>query len=169
MKRRNTPTRAKPWKFAGLISVLVTIVAAGGLLAAFLSGRVLWGVVLLLPLVGYEAYRTAGETTRWASWAMLILLIATIALLWLDIDINLAELLGTERTSVAGQAIELGSVQMVMPALMGACALILLSRTRGRFTRFLAVAIFIAAAIVVYLIDPAAVRSLIRAGLARLT
>jgi hypothetical protein len=88
---------------------------------------------------------------------------------WLDIDINLAELLGTERTTIAGQAIELGSVQMVMPALMGACALILLSRTRGKYTRFLAVAIFVASVIVVYMVDPVAVRSLIRTGLARLT
>lgn len=168
MRTRHTQHAARPWKYAGLISVFVILIAAAGLIIGYLRGQIVWGIILMLPLVGYEVYRTAGETTRWASWAMLVLLIGSIVLIWFDINLDLSKILGTDSTIVAGQTVPLGDVKVVMPTLLGVCALILLIRTRGRYTRFLAGAIFIAAVVIVYQIDPIAVRSLIRQGLDRL-
>lgn len=170
MKRRTRTTQhgAKPWKYATLISIVVTVIAVIGLVLAFITGKVLWGIVLLLPTVAYEAYRTAGETTRWASWAMLILLVATVVLVVFGINYDLRALLGQQQTTVAGQVIPLGDVKMVMPALMGVCALILLIRTRGRYTKWLALVIFVAAVVIVYQIDPVAMRELLRQGLSRI-
>jgi hypothetical protein len=170
LKRRTRTTQrgAKPWKYATLISIVVTLIAVAGLVLAFLTGKVLWGVVLLLPTVAYEAYRTGGETTRWASWAMLILLLGTVALLVFNINYDLRNLLGQQQTTVAGQVVPLGDVKMVLPALMGVCALILLIRTRGRFTKWLALVIFVAAVVIVYLIDPVAMRELLQQGLSRI-
>ncbi|MHB9033629.1 MAG: hypothetical protein ACYC6L_11345 [Anaerolineae bacterium] len=165
---RHTQRAARPWKYAALISIICTIIAAAGILVGYLRGQLLWGLVLMLPLVGYEAYRTAGDTTRWASWAMLILLIASIILVWFNINLDLGKILGTTTTMVAGQTVPLGDVKMVMPALMGVCALILLIRTRGRYTKFMALVIFIASVVLVYQINPSAVSSLIRQGLNRL-
>jgi membrane-associated HD superfamily phosphohydrolase len=170
VKRRTRTTQhgAKPWKYATLISIVVTLIAVAGLVVSFLTGKVLWGIVLLLPTAAYEAYRTGGETTRWASWAMLILLVATVVLVVLGINYDLRNLLGQQKTTIAGQTIPLGDVKMVMPALMGVCALILLIRTRGRFTKWLALVIFVAAVAIVYLIDPIAMRELLRQGLSRI-
>lgn len=171
MKRSTHTTQhsAKPWKYATLISIVVTLIAVAGLILAFMTGKVLWGIVLLLPTVAYEAYRTGGETTRWASWAMLILLLGTVALVVFNINYDLRNLLGQQQTTVAGQTVPLGDVKMVMPALMGVCALILLIRTRGRFTRWLALVIFVAAVVIVYQIDPLAMQELLRQGLRQIT
>lgn len=169
IRTQTTQHRVKPWKYATLISIVVTVVAVIGLALGFMTGKVLWGIVLLLPTVVYEAYRTAGESTRWASWVMLILLLATVILVVLGINFDLRSLLGQQQATVAGQVVPLGDVKMVLPALMGVCALILLIRTRGRFTKWLALVIFVAAVVIVYQIDPLAMRELLRQGLRQIT
>lgn len=99
---------------------------------------------------------------------MLILLLGSIALVVFNINYDLRNLLGQQQRTEAGQTIPLGDVKMVMPALMGVFALILLIRTRGRFTKWLALVIFVAAVVIVYLIDPEAMRELLRQGLSRI-
>jgi len=64
-----------------------------------------------------------------------MLLLAKVVLVVLEIHYDLRDLFGQEQTTVAGQVIPLGDVNMVMPALIRVCALILLIRTRGGFMR----------------------------------
>ncbi len=159
---------ARPWKNAALICTVVTIAAGLGIVVGLLTGNLLWPLILLSPAVAYEAYRTAGESTRWASWMLVVLLAATIVLIVWGIDYDLRQLFGEEEAFVAGQVVPLGDIKMVMPAVMGICAVILLLRTRGRYTRWLAVVIFVAALFIVYTMDPEAIGTLVKVAMRRL-
>ena len=58
---------AKPTKHATLICTIMTIVALIGILLGILFSKPIIIVACLIPTVIYEAYRTEGESTRWAS------------------------------------------------------------------------------------------------------
>lgn len=145
---------ARPTKNAPKICFAVIAVMVLGLAAGLLTDQPLWAVIGLLPVTIYEVYRTEGESTTWASWVMLATLVLQAALLILGVDVDLAELLGRESETVAGYDVPLGPVTMVGPVLMAVLSLILIVRTRGRFTRILAGAILVGAGGLIFLLDP---------------
>ena len=112
-------------------------------------------LIAMAPSVAYEVYRTEGESTRWASWVLMAALILEAALLILNVDLDLARLLGRETETVAGYTVPLGPVTIVGPVVMAVTAIILLVRTRGRFTRWLAAGIIVGAGALIYILDPA--------------
>jgi len=92
---------------------------------------------------------------------MAVLIVALIVVEIAGIDFDLRELLGSDRTSVGGQDIPLGDVKVVFPAVMGILATVLITRTRGIYTRWLAGIIFVASAAIVYLTAPEALGDLV--------
>lgn len=154
----------KPTKYAALICVILSILAIIGIIIGLLKLNPLIIVLFLLPTVIYEVYRTEGPSTRWASWLLLILLIAEIVFIVAKINFNLAEFLGESESTVAGYAVPLGDIKIVGPALMIVLAVILFVRTRGRYTRWLAVIIFITALAIIYTINPAGFKDVLRFG-----
>lgn len=152
---------ARPTKYATPICAAATVIAAIGLLVSLLTKQPLWAIILLIPAAAYEAYRTEGESTRWASWALLVLLVASVALIVFGVSFDLATFFGAEERYVGGQVVPLGDIKVVAPTLMGICAVILFTRTRGKYTRWLAAVIFIASAGIVYTISPEAVADLL--------
>jgi len=145
---------AKPTKHAPAICVGTGIVMAAGAVAGLVTKEPLWAVAGLLPITIYEAYRTEGETTRWASWVLLVALILEALLLVLDVNLDLAQLLGRESEVVAGYTVPLGPVTLVGPVVMAVTAIILIVRTRGRYTRWLADGIVIGSGVLIYILDP---------------
>lgn len=153
---------ARPTKYATQICLALTVVTAIGLGLSLLTRNPLWAVVLLIPTTIYEVYRTEGESTIWASWAMLVLLVATFVFVVFGIDFDLAAFLGEGERYVAGHSVALGDVKVVAPSLMGVAAVILLTRTRGKYTRWLGAVIFVGALGIVYTIKPDAIADLVR-------
>lgn len=150
---------AKPTTYATPICIAVTILAAIGITLGLVSGHVLYPVIFLLPAAGYAVYRTEGVSTMWASWAMLVLLVSMIALVVFDITYDIRQLFG-ESTTVGGRRVPLGDIKTVWPALMAACAVILFTRTRGRYTRWLAAVVAATSVFIVYTVSPEAVGDL---------
>ena len=146
---------AKPTRYATAICLGLTVLAGLGVLLGFVTDEVMWPVLLLIPTVAYEAYRTEGASTRWASWAMAALMLALVVVVVFDIEYDLRELFGTGVTYVGGEDIPLGDVRVVFPAVMAILAVVLWNRTRGIYTRWLAAIIFVTAAAIVYLRAPA--------------
>jgi len=163
---------AKPTKHAPKICWATTIVMAIGALAALLTEQPMWGVVGLLPATIYQVYRTEGESTTWASWAMLGVLVLLGALLLLGVDVDLSTLLGRTSETVAGYEVPLGPITMVGPVVMAVLSMILIARTRGRYTKWLAVVILVGSGALIYVLDPAALghwfSEALRLGLRRL-
>jgi len=145
---------AKPFKHATPICLGLTVLALVGVALDIVLWNPLPLLILLLPTVAYEAYRTQGESTRWASWLLLVVVVVEIVLVVADVEFDLAAYLGEETRYVAGYEVPLGDVKVVGPAAIAALAVILLIRTRGVYTKWLAVVIFLCAFAVVYALDP---------------
>lgn len=145
---------AKPTKHANKICLILSLVALVGILAGLVGG---WPIVVLLialvPSVAYEVYRTEGPSTRWASWALAIVLVLEAIFLILNVNLDVAELLGYTSRDVAGYEVPLGDIKIVGPAVMAVLALILMSRTRGRYTKWLAVNIIVTSFALIYVLD----------------
>lgn len=146
---------AKPTKNAPTICFATGAIVAAGAIAGLVTKEPLWAVAGLVPITAYEVYRTEGESTRWASWVLMAALILEAALLILNVDLDLARLLGRESETVAGYTVPLGPVTIVGPVVMAVTAIILIVRTRGRFTRWLAAGIILGAGALIYILDPA--------------
>ncbi|MGQ9706672.1 MAG: hypothetical protein ACUVWP_06700 [bacterium] len=144
---------AKPYKYAPLVCTILSIIAVIGIVVGLLILNPLIIIFLLLPTVVYEVWRTQGESTRWASWILLIVLIAEIIFIIAGVSFDLTSYLGAEEKYVAGYRVPLGDIKVIGPIIMAILAIILITRTRGRYTKWLAVVIIISAFAIVYTLD----------------
>src|SRR3972149_10658819 len=152
---------AKPTKYATLICTIVSILALIGIVIGILISKPLIIVILLLPAAAYEVYRTEGPSTIWASWLLLIILIMEIIFIAANISFDLASFLGESQKVVAGYAVPLGDIKVVGPVIIAILSIILFIRTRGRYTKWLAVVIFITCFAIVYALNPEIFKNLI--------
>jgi hypothetical protein len=155
---------AKAYKHAVLFCTILTILAALGIVIGMITWSPLIPVILLIPTVIYEVYRTEGESTKWASRLLLVVFIAEIVLIAANISFDVASFLGRGTEWVAGYRVPLGDIKVVGPAVMAVLSIILFIRTRGRYTKWLAIVIFVTAFAIVYTIDPSLFRQLVRIG-----
>ncbi|MCJ7471492.1 MAG: hypothetical protein MUP02_01600, partial [Actinobacteria bacterium] len=145
---------AKPTKHAALICTIVSVIALIGIIIGILISKPLIIVILLLPSAMYEAYRTEGPSTKFTSWFLLLLLILEIVLIVANISFDLATFFGASETSIVGYNIPLGDVKIVGPIIMGILSIILFTRTRGKYTKWLAAVIFITCFAIIYSLNP---------------
>jgi len=155
---------AKPYQYATPICIILSILAFLGVVIGVLNSNPLIIIIFLFPTVIYEVYRTEGKSTKWASWGLLAVFIAEAILIVTNVSFDLVEFLGASEEMVGGYTVPLGDIKVVGPAIMAVLALILLTRTRGRYTRWLAAIIFVASFVLVYTLDPTVFRRLIRLG-----
>ncbi len=155
---------AKPYKYATPICLALTALAIIGAVLAFLLWNPLPLLILLLPTAIYEVYRTQGETTKWASWLLLLVVVAEVVLVIANVELDVAAYLEEETAYVAGHEVPMGDLRVVAPAAMAVLAVILLIRTRGVYTKWLAVIIFLAAFAAVYTLDASYFGRLLRVG-----
>jgi hypothetical protein len=152
---------AKPTKFATPICIVLTIIAAIGLVLGWYQHNVLVILILLLPAVAYEIYRTEGDSTRWSSIMLFIVLILEIWFIWKKVSFNLANYLGKTEQYVGGFWVPLGDIKVLAPIIIALVSAVLFFRTRGIYTKWLAVVIFISALLIVYIIDPEIIRKVL--------
>lgn len=155
---------ARPTKHAALICGILSAVVVIGVIIGLLAKSPIVVLIAMAPSVGYEVYRTEGESTRWASWALAGVLVVEFFLIVFKVSIDIGAFLGSSTEVVAGYTIPLGDLRVVGPALIAVCALILIVRTRGVYTRWLAVNIIIAALALTYVLDPSVFTELLRQG-----
>lgn len=156
---------AKPTKYATLICAILSVLLLIGILLGIIL-KIAWILVLfLLPIVIYQVYRTEGKSTKWASWVMLVVVVLELILMIFKIDFNVAEFLGSEGEYVAGHYVQFGDLKVLFPALMAVLAIILFTRTYGKYTKWLAVLIFIGALVIAYTVDPASFKELLGYGI----
>ncbi len=155
---------AKPYQNATAICLGLTFLAIVGVLWGLNALNPLIIMLFILPSVLYEVYRTEGKSTKLASWGLLIVFIAEILFIITGFSFNLAKFLQTGQERIAGYTIPLGDIKVVSPIIIAILAVILFKRTRGRYTKWLAVIIFAGAFAIVYSLDPTIFTSLLRFG-----
>jgi len=156
---------AKSYKHAASICIVLGVLALIGIIIGVAKSNPLITIIFLLPTVIYEVYRTEGRSTKWASRGLLIILVAEIFLIVTNISFNLVEFFGVTEKRVSGYNVPLGDIKVVGPAIMAILTIILSVRTRGRYTKWLAVIIFITSLAIVYVLDPTVFSRLLRFGI----
>lgn len=153
---------AKPTTYATPICLVLSVLAIIGIYFGVKSTNPLIVLFALLPAVGYEAYRTEGDSTRWASWILLIAVIAEIILIIKNISFDFAKYMDSSYQYVGGYTVPLGDIKIVGPALMAVLSGILFFRTNGKYTKWLAVIIFVASFATIYILSPEFLKSLLQ-------
>ena len=153
---------AKPTTYATPICLLLSILALIGIVVGVIDKNPLWVIILLLPAVGYEVYRTEGISTKWASWLLLALIIAEMICLVFNIKFDLATYLDQDYTYIGSTYLPFGELTTVFPMAMAALAIILFIRTNGIYTKWLSVIIFVSMIATVYIISPNGFQELIQ-------
>jgi hypothetical protein len=149
-----TTVKKKGMKPEAICFIVTVLAVIGGLLSLF-SKNPLWIFIFLLPATVYEAIRTEeGATTKYSSIVMLIVLIAEIVLILFNVNYDLAQLFETTEKTVAGYTLPLGDIKVVGPLLMAVLSIVLIFRTYGRFTKYLAIVIAAGSLVAVLLINP---------------
>jgi hypothetical protein len=155
---------AKAYKHAPLICSILTLLVALGIVIGLLTLRPIITILFLLPTVIYEVYRTEGKSTKWASWVLLVVFIIEVILIATNISFNLASFFGETEKYVGGYRVPLGDIKIVGPVIMAILSIILFVRTRGKYTKWLAVIIVITCIAIVYTLDPSNFSPLLRTG-----
>lgn len=155
---------AKPYQHATKICTILTFLAILGILWGIVAQNPLITMLFLFPTIIYEVYRTEGESTKLASWGLLIAFIAEAVFIITHFNFNLAEFLQTEQEIIANYTVPLGDIKVVFPIIISILAIILFKRTRGRYTKWLAIIIFISSFAIVYSLDPTIFTKLLRLG-----
>jgi len=155
----------QPTKHATLICIILTVVLILGVILGLTKHNPLITALFLLPIVIYEVYRTEGKSTKWASWVMLFVIVAEAVFIFFKINFDLASFLGISGKNVAGYYVPLGDIKIVFPAIMAVLSLILFVKTYGKYTKWLAILIFIGAVVIVYMIDPLIFKTILKSGI----
>jgi len=155
---------AKPYQYATPICLVLTLLAGLGIVLGLNTFNPLTIVLFLLPTVLYEVYRTEGASTKFASWGLLIVFVLEILFIVGHVNFDLASFLGTSQRYVAGHVVPLGDIKVVGPTIMAILSIVLFKRTRGRYTRWLAVIIFVSSFAIVYALDPTIFARLLKLG-----
>ncbi len=137
------------------VCLLVTIIAIIGAFVSLSTKNPLWILVFLLPTTIYEAIRTQeGASTKFSSILLLVILILEILLVVFNINFDLAGFFGTQEKYIVGYTLPLGDIKVFGPLLLTVLSTILIFRTRGKYTKWLAIVIAIGSLITIYLINP---------------
>ena len=156
---------AKKYKHAGKICFVLMIIAILGVVFGIVLRNPLFTIGGLFPTVIYEVYRTEGKSTKWASWVLLCVLILECLFIVMNVRFDLASYFGITGKHVAGYWVPFGDIKVVGPTIMAVLSIILFVRTRGIYTKWLAVVIFVTCFAIVYTLNPAAFNQLLHLGL----
>ena len=158
---------AKPTKHATLICFILTLIAFIGIIIGIFLSKPLIIAACLFPAVVYEVYRTEGESTRWASWVLLLVVILEIVFIAANISFDLAKFIGQSEKEVAGYIVPLGDIKIFGPIIMGILSIILFIRTRGKYTKWLSVIIFITCFAIIWSLNPDIFKNLLQIGVGK--
>lgn len=153
---------AKPTTYATPVCIVLSILVVIGIIWGFLAKNPLIITLFLIPAVGYEAYRTEGNTTRWASWVLLLLVLAEAICIIFHVNFDIASWLGASDAYFAGYFLPLGDIQVIFPIVIIFLSLYLFFRTIGKYTKWLAVLLLVSAIAIVYVINPDILKHLLR-------
>lgn len=140
---------ARSTKYAALICTVCSIFTLAGIFAGWYWRQPVIVVFALLPAVIYEIYRTEGVSTIWASWGMLAVLIAEAVFLIGKFNINISQYAAKFYPNLPEISITLAG-----PAIMAYFSYILIRRTAGVYTKWLAAIILIGSVGLFYILDP---------------
>lgn len=144
---------AKPTKHAPLICIILTILSILGIVLGVIFSNALFIIILLIPAVAYEVYRTEGESTRWSSSILLIILLFEVYLVFTHSKLNLSKFIDLTNPQAKIFLQTFGNLKILSIFSIMFLAFILFKNTFGVFTKWLSVIIIISCIVTVYTLD----------------
>ena len=140
---------ARSTKYTALICGILTATTILSLAAGYYFHKPLITAIAMIPLVGYEVYRTEGVSTIWASWGMLLMLALLLVLMIGGISFDIMKFV-----KMTGLPLQSLDISTLIPLAMAFFAFVLIRRTAGVYTKWLSVVILLASAGLFFLMDP---------------
>ncbi len=140
---------AKSTKNAAAVCLMLSVIGVIGAVVGIFWKMPMVVIAGMLPAVVYEVYRTEGITTKLASLGICIVIIAEFVLVFMKTKINIASFVAHYIKNMP-----VIDATLAGPVIMALLAIMLLRRTAGVYTKWLAVLIFACAAVLFYTLDP---------------
>jgi len=151
---------ARSTEHAALICIICTLLMLAGIAGGVYFHNPLITVIALLPAVIYEVYRVEGLSTIWASWGMLGVLIAEAVLIIGKFNINIGKYAAKYIPNFPTVDVKLAG-----PFVIGYFSYVLIKRTAGVYTKWLAVIILAGCVGLFYVLEPALITKIFGSGL----
>lgn len=151
---------AKSTRNAVLICGVLTVIVAIGTAASIYWKQPLAIIIAALPAAAYELYRTEGFATRLASAGVLAVLVAEIVLIVGKIELNIARFVGKYVGSMP-----VVDAKLAGPVVIALLAVMLVRRTAGIYTKWLAIVLLGAAVALFYTLDPVLLSKFVKPAL----
>jgi len=148
---------AQSTKNAVLICLALTILVVLGGAASIYWKKPLIVILCALPAAGYEVYRTEGLMTKLASLGIFAVFIAEILFIAFGFNLDVGKYIA-KYVSVLPTV----DAKLLGPVVIAVLAIMLVRRTGGIYTIWLAVVLFAAAAALLYSLDPNLFKSLVQ-------
>ncbi len=136
-----------------IICGILTVITLVSILLGFYLKNPFIIIVGIFPAAIYEAIRTEGYYTKTGSIIVLILVILEILAIKGLIKLNLAQWTGTGTTYFSGYIIPLGEITFIFPAVAAIISFVLLLRTYGIYTKWLAFLLLASSVCLLYLVN----------------
>jgi len=156
---------AKEYENATLICIILTLVAAAGIGIAIWKNLPIAIAAALVPAVIYEVYRTEGMYTKLASVGLLGLLVLEIVLILNRGNAVIAQYVKKAGAAVKNTGLPAGALpdaSVIIPAVMVLLSFMLIRRTGGKYTMWLAGIILVSSLALIYSLDPAIIDSILK-------
>ena len=157
-----TQDRKEGNKTANLICIIISAFTIIMLILGLLLKNPYFLIAGIVPAGIYEAWRTEGYYTKGASIAIVGLVILEILAILEIIKINLAQVLEQDQAYYGGYIFPLGDIKFVFPIVAVILSILLIYRTYGKYTKWLAVLLLITSVALLYLVNKGALLELIR-------
>ncbi len=148
---------AQSTKHAFLICLALTIIAAAGGAAAVYWKKPLAVIICALPAAAYEVYRTEGLMTKLAALGIFAVFIAEILFIAFGFKLDVGKYIARYISFLPTV-----DAKLLGPVVIAILAIMLVRRTAGIYTIWLAVVLFVSAAALLYSLDPALFKSMVQ-------
>ena len=160
MDRESKP-RENP-KVPKIVCAILTVVTIMTILLGFYLKNPFIIICGIFPVAIYEATRTEGHYTRAGSFFILILVILEILAIKGFIKLNLSHFFGREETFFSGYIIPLGDIVFIFPAIASIISFVLVLRTWGIYTKWLAFLLLASSVALLYIVNKETLFDLLR-------
>lgn len=151
-------------KTANTIAIIISIITIATIALGLWLKNPYYIMIGIIPAALYEACRTEGYYTKTASIGIVILVILEVLAIMGIVRFNLAEMLGMQDYYLAGYVVPLGDVASIFPIAAVVLSILLVRRTFGPYTKWLAILLIASSVVLLYVVNRSIIPDLLRQG-----
>lgn len=161
MDQNDSKPRENP-KVPKIVCSILTLVTIAAIFLGFYLKNPFIVILGIFPAAIYEAWRTEGYYTKAGSIIIMVLVILEIFAMKGTITFNLADFMGRNEAFFGGYWLPLGNITFIFPVIAVLISLLLIFRTYGVYTKWLAILLLLSSFSLLYLVNKETLFELLR-------